>query len=45
MHSIPRAPTASDPGSAKSERLTSDLVYQGMTIAAILWLLASLWAF
>jgi hypothetical protein len=29
----------------KAEHLASDLVYQGMTIIAVLWLLASLWSF
>ena len=29
----------------KPQRLTSDRVYQGMTIVAVILLLASLWAF
>lgn len=29
----------------RPERQISDFVYQAMTIAAMLWLLASLWAF
>jgi hypothetical protein len=45
MQSFTRANPAPDTAAAKPERLASDLVYQGMTIAAMLWLLASLWAF
>lgn len=36
---------ASAVAAVKPARMTSDLVYQGMTLAAMLWLLASLWAF
>ena len=45
MQFISRAFIAPSAGGAKREHLASDLVYQGMTIAAILWLLSSLWAF
>ena len=36
------APTAI---AAKQDRQLSDLVYQGTTLAAMLWLLMSLWVF
>lgn len=43
--SIPQIPAARQTGEVKPERLTSDIVYQGMTIAAVLWLLVSMWGF
>jgi hypothetical protein len=37
--------TAESAGERKSSRQTEDLVYQGVTIAAILLVLGSLWIF
>ncbi|HEX8710315.1 MAG TPA: hypothetical protein VF730_00490 [Terracidiphilus sp.] len=45
MESHPPVAVATAVAAAKPARLASDLVYQGMTLAAMLWLLASLWAF
>ena len=45
MQSVPQIPAAPEAGEAKPERLTSDIVYQGVTIAAMVWLLVSLWGF
>jgi hypothetical protein len=38
-------PMATPTGGQKSSRQTEDLVYQGVTIAAILLVLGSLWIF
>ncbi|HEV2134992.1 MAG TPA: hypothetical protein VGR47_12210 [Terracidiphilus sp.] len=45
MQSIPQISAASESGELKPTRLVSDFVYQGMTIVAMLWLLASLCGF
>jgi hypothetical protein len=45
MQFIPQIPAARQSGETKPDRLTSDLVYQSMTIAAMLWLLVSLCGF
>lgn len=45
MESATPITAAPQPAAAKPVRPASDLIYQGMTIAAMLWLLASLWAF
>jgi hypothetical protein len=45
MQSISQIPAASESGEGKPARLVSDFVYQGMTIAAMLWLLVSLCGF
>jgi hypothetical protein len=45
MESNPRIPAARETGEVKPERLASEIVYQGMTLAAVLWLLTSLWGF
>lgn len=45
MESITPGTTAPQPAAARPTRSTSDLVYPVVTVAAMLWLLASLWAF
>ncbi len=46
MQSSPQITIATTPaGAPRQGRQVSDLVYQGMTIAAMLLLLGSLWAF
>ena len=46
MYYSARSTLATTPaGTPRQDRRVSDLVYQGMTIAAMLLLLGSLWAF
>lgn len=45
MQSIPQINAALDVSEVKAKRPASDLVYQGMTIAAMLWLLVSMCGF
>ncbi|HEV2326638.1 MAG TPA: hypothetical protein VGS10_22045 [Terracidiphilus sp.] len=45
MQTSPEPVSTPEAGAARLERPVSGLVYQGVTIAAMLWLLASLWAF
>jgi hypothetical protein len=45
MQSIPQIPAASVVSEARPKPPASDLVYQAMTIAAMLWLLVSLCGF
>lgn len=45
MQSSPGPVASPEAAAIRPERPVSGLVYQGVTIAAMLWLLASLWAF
>ena len=45
MQSISQIPAAPAVSEFKPKRSASDLVYQGMTLAAMLWLLVSLCGF
>lgn len=45
MQSYPRRVPVAVAVAARPERPVSDLIYEAMTLAAMLWLLASLWAF
>lgn len=45
MQTLPERITAPVAVALRQDRQVSDLVYQGMTIAAMLWLLTSLWVF
>lgn len=45
MQSLSKRVNAPIAVALRPDRQISDLIYQGMTIAAMLWLLASLWAF
>lgn len=45
MQSLPQRIAAPVAVAIGTDRPISGLVYQGMTIAAMLWLLSSLWAF
>jgi len=45
MQTLPERHTAPVAVALRPEQQISNLVYQGMTIAAMLWLLAGLWVF